>query len=68
MYTNTPDRNFIIDFHPANPRVVIASPCSGHGFKFSNAIGMIAADLAIEGGTDFDIGFLSLERLTVSHL
>lgn len=68
MYTNTPDRNFIIDFHPAHPRVVIASPCSGHGFKFSNAIGMIAADLATEGGTDFDIGFLSLERFTVSHL
>ena len=48
MYTNTPDRNFIIDFHPADPRVVIASPCSGHGFKFSNVIGMIAADLATE--------------------
>ena len=62
MYTNTPDRNFIIDFHPANPRVVIASPCSGHGFKFSNAIGMIAADLATEGGTDFDIEFLSIGR------
>jgi glycine/D-amino acid oxidase-like deaminating enzyme len=62
MYTNTPDRNFIIDLHPADPRVVIASPCSGHGFKFSNVIGMIAADLATEGGTEFDIGFLSLDR------
>jgi sarcosine oxidase len=68
MYTNTPDRNFIIDFHPANPRVVIASPCSGHGFKFSNAIGMIAADLATEGGTEFDIGFLSLGRFAAAHL
>lgn len=62
MYTNTPDRNFIIDFHPADRRVVIASPCSGHGFKFSNVIGMIAADLATEGGTEFDIDFLSLDR------
>lgn len=62
MYTNTPDNHFIIDTHPEDPRVVIASPCSGHGFKFSNVIGRIAADLAIDGGTEFDIGFLSLAR------
>jgi sarcosine oxidase len=68
MYTNTPDRNFIIGFHPANPCVVIASPCSGHGFKFSNVIGLIAADLATDGGTDFDIDFLSLERFAVANL
>jgi sarcosine oxidase len=62
MYTNTPDNHFIIDLYPADSRVVIASPCSGHGFKFSNVIGSIAADLAIDGGTSFDIGFLSLAR------
>jgi sarcosine oxidase len=62
MYTNTPDKHFIIDTHPADPRVVIASPCSGHGFKFSNVIGSIAADLAIDGGTSYDIDFLSLAR------
>jgi sarcosine oxidase len=62
MYTNTPDLNFIIDTHPDDPRVVICSPCSGHGFKFSRAIGQLNADLALAGGTDFDIGFLSLER------
>ena len=68
MYTNTPDRHFIVDFHPANPRVVIASPCSGHGFKFSNIIGLIAADLATQGGTEFDIDFLSLDRFLAAHL
>lgn len=62
MYTNTPDFNFILDFHPADERVVIASPCSGHGFKFSNVIGSIAADLALDGRTQFEIGFLSLDR------
>lgn len=62
MYTNTPDQNFIIDIHPADPRVVICSPCSGHGFKFSNVIGSIAADLAVDGATQHDIGFLSLTR------
>jgi len=62
MYTNTPDDHFIIDTLPRDPRVVIASACSGHGFKFSNVVGRICADLAADGGTDFEIGFLSLDR------
>ena len=62
MYTNTPDDHFIIDFAPSDRRVVVASPCSGHGFKFSNVVGRICADLAADGGTDFEIGFLSLKR------
>ena len=62
MYTNTPDFDFILDRHPADQRVVIASPCSGHGFKFSSIIGRIVAELTLAGGTDFDIDFLSLDR------
>jgi sarcosine oxidase len=65
MYTNTPDFNFILDLHPADDRVVIASPCSGHGFKFSNVIGQICADLVLEGTTSFDIDFLSLDRFVI---
>ena len=63
MYTNTPDFNFILDFHPNDQRIVIASPCSGHGFKFSNVIGSIVADLTLTGKTSFEIDFLSLRRL-----
>lgn len=62
MYTNTPDDHFIIDTFPRDRRVVVCSPCSGHGFKFSNVVGRICADLAADGGTDFEIGFLSLDR------
>jgi sarcosine oxidase len=62
LYTNTPDYNFILDFHPQHEQVVICSACSGHGFKFSNVIGSIAADLAITGRTEHEIGFLSLRR------
>jgi sarcosine oxidase len=62
MYTNTPDFHFVLDFHPDDDRVVIASPCSGHGFKFSSVIGSIVADLSLVGRTDFEIGFLSLNR------
>ncbi len=62
MYTNTPDFNFMLDFHPRDDRVIVASPCSGHGFKFSNVIGQICADLALTGRTDFDIDFLRIDR------
>jgi len=48
LYTNTPDEHFWIDRHPAHANVLVASPCSGHGFKFAPVVGEIVADL-IEG-------------------
>jgi sarcosine oxidase len=63
MYTNTPDLHFLIDYHPAHPQVLIASPCSGHGFKFASAVGEVVADLLIEGQTDTDISLFRLARL-----
>jgi sarcosine oxidase len=35
--------------------VIVASPCSGHGFKFSCLIGRVLADLATTGETDIGI-------------
>lgn len=55
LYTNTPDRHFLLDRHPRDPRVIIASPCSGHGFKFASVIGQILADLTVDGGSAFDL-------------
>jgi sarcosine oxidase len=51
MYTLTPDKDFLIGLHPQHPQVVLASPCSGHGFKFASVVGEILADLAIDGAT-----------------
>jgi len=51
LYTCVDDARFIIDKHPDDPRVIVASPCSGHGFKHSPAIGEALADLATEGRT-----------------
>ena len=62
MFTNTPDRHFLIDAHPEAPQVCFASPCSGHGFKFASVIGEIMADLAVDGGTRHDIGLFRLRR------
>jgi sarcosine oxidase len=63
MFTNTPDEHFIIDHHRAHRQVVVASPCSGHGYKFCSVIGEILADLVTgDGSTRHDIGFLRLAR------
>jgi sarcosine oxidase len=45
MYTTTADETFILE---RRGRVVVGSPCSGHGFKFAPAIGERLADLAAE--------------------
>jgi sarcosine oxidase len=62
MYANTPDEHFVVDRHPAHPQVVIASACSGHGFKFSPAIGELLADLALGTAPRFDLAPFRLGR------
>jgi sarcosine oxidase len=62
LYTMTPDGHFLIDRLPGAPNIIVASPCSGHGFKFAPVIGEILADLAIKGATAHDIARFSLGR------
>jgi sarcosine oxidase len=62
LYTTTPDSNFVIDVHPKSDRIVIASPCSGHGFKHSAALGEALAQQVIDGRSRIDIGTFSLKR------
>lgn len=61
-YTLTPDHHFVIDRHPDYPEVVVASPCSGHGYKFASVIGEILADLATSGSTRHPIRLFALSR------
>ena len=63
LYTVTGDHDFIIDRLPGAANVIVASPCSGHGFKFAPVIGEILAGLAIDGRTPHDISRFRLERL-----
>jgi sarcosine oxidase len=63
MFTNTRDEHFILDQHPDFPQVCIASPCSGHGFKFCSVVGEIMADLTERGDTRHDIAMYRLPRL-----
>lgn len=65
-YTLTPDHHFVIDHHPDYPEVVVASPCSGHGYKFASVIGEILADLATSGDTRHPIDLFALSRFAVN--
>jgi sarcosine oxidase len=62
LYTNTPDLHFVIDFLPGDDRVLVSSPCSGHGFKFASAIGELQAQLLLDGATPFDLTPFRLDR------
>jgi sarcosine oxidase len=62
LYTVTPDHRFVIDAHPEFPGVIVASPCSGHGFKHSAAIGEALAQLVTEGFSKIDLSAFSFRR------
>ncbi|WP_319941511.1 FAD-dependent oxidoreductase [Metabacillus sediminilitoris] len=62
MYTLTPDEKFIIDLHPKYSNVAIAAGFSGHGFKFSSAVGQALSNLIISGRNDIDISQFSINR------
>jgi sarcosine oxidase len=66
LYTNTPDEHFIVDVHPDDERVVLVSPCSGHGFKFAPAIGEAVADLCEGKPPALDLGPFRLSRFPPS--
>ena len=62
MFTNSPDEHFIVDTLPDDDRIIVASPCSGHGYKFCSVIGEILADLAVDGSTRHNIDLFRLDR------
>lgn len=62
LYTLTPDHHFVIAPHPELPQITIASPCSGHGYKFASVIGEVLADLATTGATPHSLARFDLAR------
>ena len=63
LYTVTPDAGFVIDAHPKSERVLIVSPCSGHGLKHSAAIGEAIAQRIIDGQSRLDLSAFTFARL-----
>ena len=62
FYTMTPDEHFVVDRHPEHESVVLAAGLSGHGFKFTSALGQILSELALDGRSSVDVDFLRLDR------
>lgn len=64
LYTCTRGSRFVIDRHPQHEAVMIVSPCSGHGFKHSPAIGEAVAQWVTAGprAPTVDLSAFALER------
>ncbi len=62
IYTRSTDEHFVLGLHPSASQIVLASPCSGHGFKFASIFGEVLADLAMTRATDKPIEFFSPNR------
>lgn len=62
IYDNSPDEDFIIDWHPDFDGVLLATGFSGHGFKFGPLIGHIAAELLLTGKSNYPLDRFSLSR------
>ncbi|KZO90340.1 FAD dependent oxidoreductase [Calocera viscosa TUFC12733] len=50
-YTDTPDSDWIFDFHPEHPKLLFATGGSGHAFKFLPILGLFALG-RLEGTLD----------------
>ncbi len=59
LYTITPDEDFVLD---RVGRLVVASPCSGHGFKFVPLFGRALADLAMGAEPPFERSAFRIDR------
>jgi sarcosine oxidase len=66
MYSNTPDRHFLVGSAPGYPNVTVLGGFSGHGFKFATILGEIAADLATRGGSAYPTELFSPARSLVT--
>ncbi len=47
LITRAPGGDFILAPHPDCPQITLASPCSGHGFKFTPLLGELLAARAL---------------------
>jgi sarcosine oxidase len=64
MYTATEGARFLIDRHPEHKNIFVVSPCSGHGFKHSPAIGEVVAQNVLGEPGKLDISKFSFDMLS----
>jgi sarcosine oxidase len=62
LYTCTDDARFIVDDLPGRANILVASPCSGHGFKHSAAVGEAIAGRVLGQSGMLDLDAFRLRR------
>ncbi|EPQ14326.1 Peroxisomal sarcosine oxidase [Myotis brandtii] len=62
MYTDTPDKHFILDRHPKYDNIIIGAGFSGHGFKLSPVVGKILYELSMNLTPSYDLTPFRISR------
>jgi monomeric sarcosine oxidase len=62
MYDVSPDEHFILDHLPGDPRVIVATGLSGHGFKFGLLLGELLSSMLCHTEPVVPLERFSLER------
>jgi sarcosine oxidase len=62
VYDMPPDKEFIVDRLPGDPRVTVAIGGSGHAGKFGALLGQVVADLATTGESRHSVGIFRADR------
>ncbi len=65
-YTMSADEHFLVGMLPGYSQLIYAAGFSGHGFKFASVMGEVLSDLALDGGSQLPIGWLSHDRFAGS--
>ena len=65
MYTETPDRDFLLGPHPTSDNVIIGAGFSGHGFKFATLVGKLLAELTLGEPVSHSLARFRLDRFGV---
>lgn len=61
LYDMTPDRDFIVDFLPQHPNILIVHGAA-HAYKFTSLLGKISSQLLTTGQTPYNINRFRLNR------
>jgi sarcosine oxidase len=61
LYDMPPDRDFVVDLVPGEPRVAVCIG-AGHAAKFASLLGRILSELTIDGATSFPIDAFRADR------
>ncbi|MFJ8015684.1 N-methyl-L-tryptophan oxidase [Streptomyces sp. NPDC096339] len=62
MDGRTPDGHFVLGIPAGRPGTVVCGGFAGHGFKHAPAVGLAAAQLALEAATELPVGAFSPDR------